>query len=153
MDYKIENIKCALSEGGFANGSVSGNTNVSIQYNDGTKSQWLNLVECLGIPSFYQTDNDIFDELVKDEFNEESQGILDNSYITEFDGIALGENYDVSFADIRGNEEKASAKLILLLIQLAHCEIEKEQGIIEAALGKMASEIEIPETLESDVLW
>ena len=84
MDYLIEDIKCGITDGGIGCGPISGNVVTAIKYNDGNKSLYLNLIEVCGIPEFHLSDNDIYDELIKEEFSDEYQELLDKTYINEF---------------------------------------------------------------------
>lgn len=77
MNYIIEEVKCGITEGGLACGLV-----------DGKETKWLNNVEVGDIPNFCLTDKDIFDDLLKDDFDdEEYTKMLDETFVSSFSDV------------------------------------------------------------------
>ena len=90
----VECVKCGVADGGMACGPVEGAVNTSVKFTKDGVTKWLTNSEFTGIPNFYLTDEDIFDRLMEQDFDDqEFTDLLEASYIEEFEGIALGE-YD-----------------------------------------------------------
>lgn len=68
--YFIETAKCEITAGGMACGSIPGHVVTSIKYKDDDGSKWLSLVEVEGIPNVFLTDKDIYEDLLKDDYND-----------------------------------------------------------------------------------
>lgn len=145
MNYIIEEVKCGITEGGLACGPVDGNVIVSMKFNDGKETKWLNNVEVGGIPNFYLTDKDIFDDLLKDDFDdEEYTKMLDETFVSSFSDVILGE-----YEDIFESFEKAdlnTVKLIRAIIWVTRCDMDELNSIIESLTGKSVDEIDVPIT-------
>ncbi len=149
MDYLIEEIKCGITDGGFGCGPISGNVVTTIKYKDGNKSSYLSLIEISGIPEFHLSDNDIYDDLIKEEFTDEYQELLDNTYINEFNGIELGE-YSELFNSL-SNAKELDAKLIRLIILITRCELSYLDNLINQYKHTYLSYLVIPKSdIEED---
>lgn len=143
MNYIIEEIKCGITEGGFACGPVDGNVVVSMKFNDGKEIKWLNSVEVGGIPNFYLTDKDIYDDLLKEDFDdEEFANMLDASFVSSFADVSLGEYEDI-FESFE-NADPNTVKLIRAIIWVTRCDMDELESIIESLTGKSVDGLDIP---------
>lgn len=143
MNYIIEEIKCGITEGGFACGPVDGNVVVSMKFNDGKETKWLNSVEVGGIPNFYLTDKDIYDDLLKEDFDdEEFANMLDASFVSSFADVSLGEYEDI-FESFE-NADPNTVKLIRAIIWVTRCDMDELESIIESLTGKSVVGLDIP---------
>ena len=143
--YFIENAKCGFTDGGFACGPVDGNVVVTVQFKEDKKTQYLSVVEVSGIPNYYLSDEDIFDDLVKEDFDDtEFQAVMDASYITDFNGIEFGCEYSDIFESISEDINNPIVPLLRYVIALLRCPMEDVESLVKMASGKYADEIEIP---------
>ena len=142
--YLIEDAKCGVAEGGISCGPVSGSVNAAIKFKESNKTQWLSLSEYDGIPAFYLTDDDIFDSLVEEDYNNEKLwDYIKDHEVSEFDGLTLGEYEDV-LDSIKEDSQNPAVPVIRYLISLVRCEKDEENKLISMAIGKYADELEIP---------
>ena len=143
--YFIETAQCGITKGGMACGPVFGHVVVTIQFNDGSKTQWLSLVEVEGIPNVFLSDKDIHEALVAEDFDDkEFTKYLDEHFINEFEGITFDDSYFTSFVDIAENPDNPAAPLIRYLITLVRCDMDEVEELINMASGKYADELDIP---------
>jgi hypothetical protein len=143
MNYLIKGIRYGITEGGMACGPVSGNVVASIEFQDDDKVSFLSMVEVFGIPEFYFSEEDIYDELL-----EESEDFIDKAnslIINEFNGIEL-EEYEDIMEELKkpyNEEDKALIKLLIAVVRLDYDEADK---LIEESVGKYIKDINIPDT-------
>lgn len=143
MNYLIKGIRYGITEGGMACGPVSGNVVASIEFQDDDKVSFLSMVEVFGIPEFYFSEEDIYDELL-----EESEDFIDKAnslIINEFNGIEL-EEYEDIMEELKkpyNEEDKALIKLLIAVVRLDYDEADK---LIEESIGKYIKDINIPDT-------
>lgn len=141
--YYINEVKCGVSAGGMACGPFPGNVIVSVNVTVGSRTFWLTNVEATGIPNFYMTDEDIFDRLKADDFDEDFDEYLGQIFVDSFDGINIGE-YDQILESIEQNRENPASSLIRYIILLTRCPKDHEEDVIEMATGKYIDDLEIP---------
>ena len=143
MNYLIKGIRYGITEGGMACGPVSGNVVASIEFQDDDKVRFLSMVEVFGIPEFYFSEENIYDELL-----EESEDFIDKAnslIINEFNGIEL-EEYEDIMEELKkpyNEEDKALIKLLIAVVRLDYDEADK---LIEESVGKYIKDINIPDT-------
>jgi hypothetical protein len=143
MNYLIKGIRYGITEGGMACGPVSGNVVASIEFQDDDKVSFLSMVEVFGIPEFYFSEEDIYNELL-----EESEDFIDKAnslIINEFNGIEL-EEYEDIMEELKkpyNEEDKALIKLLIAVVRLDYDEADK---LIEESIGKYIKDINIPDT-------
>ena len=143
--FLIETAKCGITEGGMACGAVSGNVVVTVQFKEGSKTQWLSLVEVEGIPNVYLSDKDIHEDLVAEDFDdEEFTEYMEDHYINEFEGIEFDSDYSTTFESIADDPENPAVPLVRYLITLVRCDMDEVEDLILMASGKYADEINIP---------
>ena len=143
--YFIETVKYDIPEGGMAYELISESAIVTVQFNEGSTTQWLSLVETEGIPNVYLSDKDIHEDLVAEDFNDKAfTAYLSEHYINEFDGITFGEDYSTTFESIADGPENPAAPLIRYLIALVRCDMDEVDDLIQMASGKYADELDIP---------
>lgn len=148
--YFVNEVKCSVSNGGMACGPVEGTVNVSVNVTEGDKTYWVTNSEFTGIPSFYVTQEDIFDK-IGDIDDEEFAEYLNNKYINEYEGISLGE-YDEIFDSIKNNSGNPAVSLIRYIILLTRCPMDSVEEIVNLAKGKYIDEVEIPKSdIEKDL--
>jgi len=143
MNYLIKGIRYGITEGGMACGPVSGNVVASIEYQNGDKVSFLSMVEVFGMPEFYLSEEDIYENLL-----EESEDFIDKAnslIINEFNGIELKEYEDImeELKKPYNEEDKALIKLLIAVVRLDYDEADK---LIEESVGKYITEINIPDT-------
>ena len=151
--YYIEEAKYGVTEGGIACGPISGNVIGSVRFRDGDRVWWLNSAEVGGCPNYYLTDKDVFDDLVKEDFDDEGHwNYMDEHFVSEFSGIELGEYCD-TFDSISSDPNNPAVPLIRCLISLVRCCEEDVEDFIEMVKGIYADEMEIPVSdVEEDYL-
>ncbi len=151
--YFIEEAKCGVTEGGMACGPVSGNVVVTVKFKEGSKVQWISLVEVDGIANVYLADKDIHESLIAEDIDdEEFTQYMEDHYISEFDGLDVGAEYGDWLDSIEEDPENPAVQLIRLLLALAWCKPGRpEAELIEMAKGRYADELDIPESAVEDV--
>ncbi len=143
--YLIEEAQCGITKGGFACGPISGQVITSIKYNDGAGSKWLSIAEYDGFPMIYVSERDIFDDLIKDAFEDEAfMEYLEAHKIGDFDGVYLGGEYQDVFEGIYEDPENPAARLLKYAIALTRCAEGEEKDLIDMASGKYVDELDIP---------
>ena len=143
--YLIEEAKCGITNGGMACGPVFGNVAATIKFKEKTKSKWLSMVEVDGIPNYYITDKDIFDDLIKEDFeDEEFTEYLQEHFITEFNGLELGMDYTEFFDNVSEDPDNPAISLIRYMIALIRCASEDVEKLVSMAAGNYSDEIDIP---------
>lgn len=147
--FLIENAKCGVAQGGPMMGIVI----TSVKFNDGESSKWFNLAEVDGIPCFYLTDKDVYDTLIKGEWDEDFQKMLDNSLIEEFEGITFGE-YEEVFDSIYENPDNPAVPFLRYVFALTRCDLKDVDKLVKKATGKHIDEIKVPiSDAEDDYLF
>ncbi len=142
--YFIVDAKCGVTEGGMACGPVGGNVIVTVKYNDGDKTYWLSNAEVMGIPNFYLTDKDVFDDLMEENFEDEVfTEYMQECFVGDFEDLFLGEYADV-FSSIADDPENPAVPLVRYVVTLTRCSMDEVDGRIEMAKGKYADELDIP---------
>lgn len=142
--YFIEEVKCGVAEGGMACGPVSGPVVTSLKFTVDDLTKWITNSEVEGIPNFFLTEADIYDRLIEDDFDDELSNLLDESAISNFDGIELGE-YDDIEDSITNNEDNPAAILIDYIVKVTRCSMEELDEYINAGTKKYVEEIEMPD--------
>ena len=143
--YFIEEAKCDITAGGMACGPMFGNVVASVKFREGDETQWLNMIEVAGTLEVALTEKDIFDDLVKEDFeNEEFYEYLDEHCIGDLNGIVFGEGYRDIFESIEDDPQNPAVPLIKYIITLVRCDMEDTEGLLAMAKGKYADELDIP---------
>ncbi len=142
--YFIEDVKRGMSAGGVGCGPIEGSVIVTIRMNDGEKTQWLSMAEFVGVPNIYLTDKDVYEDLIKEDFDdEEFTEYIEEHFIDSLDGIKLGEEYSDIEESLAANPESPAAPLIRFLINVTRSDERKAEELIELAGGKYADELQI----------
>lgn len=143
--YFIEDAKCGITAGGMACGPIPGHVVTTIKYHDKDDTKWLSLVEVEGIPNVFLTDKDIYEDLIKDDYDDVAfTEYLQAHAIDEFNGIAFNDDYYGVFASIADKSDNPAAPLIRYLIALVRCKMEDTEGIIMLGKNRYADEVNIP---------
>lgn len=142
--YLIETAKCDVTEGGMACGPVPGNVVATVQFKEGEKSQWLSLVEVMGIPNVYLTDQDIFDKLLAEDDDDEFIEYANQHQIWDFNGIEFADDYGATLNSFKEQPDNPAIPLIRYLLSLVRCDWDDMDDIIKTASGKYADELSIP---------
>ena len=143
--YYVHEVKFGESEGGISCGPVSGSLVASVKYSVDGDVQWLSMVEFDGFPNFYLSDKDIYDDLVKEDFEDkEFTEYMQDHQIDEFDGISIWGEYDDVFEGLAEAPENPAGKLIRYLVALVRCSEEEVNGLIAMATDKNINDIVIP---------
>ena len=143
--YFIETAKYDIVEDDIACVSTLRTVVATVQFKEGSKTQWLSLVEVDGIPNVYLTDKDIHEaQVAEDLHDEEFIEYAAAHYITEFNGIAFDADYSTTFENIADDPENPAAPLIRYLIALVRCDMDEVDDLIQMASGKYADELDFP---------
>ena len=137
--YLIEVAKCGITNGGMASSVVA-----SIKVNDDTKAQWLSMIETDGILNVSLTDEDIYDKLIEDNYDDEFFAFMEDHFITNYEGIEIGTEYEDILDSIAENPENPAVPVLRYLITLMRCEMDDVEGLISMAVGHYADELDIP---------
>ena len=154
--YFIENVKCGITDGGMACGPIGGSVVVTAKIKEDGEVKWISLVETMGIPNLFVTDKDVFEHLVKEDFDDNEIGDYINAhYVEDFNGIVANDEYGGFFDSIFEEPENPAVPLIKYLIALVRCPMEDVDDLIAMAEGKYADELEnIPVSdIEEEILW
>ena len=152
--YFISDIKCRASDGGMACGPVPGVVTGAVQYKkDDEEPMWLTLSDVMGIASFYQTAEDIYNKILEmdnaesdeEEDYEFIDKLNDDYYIRSFEGISFGDYGDFReiLQNICNNADNPAANLVKYLIAIVRCGWDELPGLLEAGKGKYADEIDL----------
>ncbi|WP_027207189.1 hypothetical protein [Butyrivibrio fibrisolvens] len=141
--YYIDDVKCGLEKGGMACGPGFGTVVASVKVSVGSKTFWLTNAEVEGLPSFYMSDEDIYDRLINISADDDFIDYLDQCFIDSFEGIKLRE-YDEMMESIKKNEGNPAVSLIRYIVLLTRCEMEEVDGLVALVKGKFVDEVEIP---------
>ncbi len=142
--YLIEEAKCGITDGGMACGPVAGTVVAEVKFKKGRKTMWLCLSETDGIPEFTLADRDIYDDLMKEDIDDEFVDYIGDHHVYEMDGLELGEDYDELFANISETPDAPVVPLIRYITALVRCDMSEVESVIAMAEGKYADEIDIP---------
>ena len=145
--YFIEEAKCGVTEGGMACGPVPGFVVVSIRFNEGEESRWLNLVDVDGIPNVFLTEKDVYDLLIDDSYDDpEFNTYINEHFITNFNGIEFDDSYSTTFESIADAPDNPAVPLVRYLITLTRCRMNEVEELTQMASGKYADELDIPQS-------
>ncbi len=142
--YFIEEAKCGVTAGGMACGPVPGYVVASVRYTFGSVENWFTMVETDGIPSVFVTEEDVFEEILEDNFDEEFQEYMEYHEIDLLNGIQLNGGYEDIIENIREKPESPAAPLIKYMMALIRCETEEVPELTRMAEGQYVDELEIP---------
>ena len=154
MKWFIEDIKCDVSENGKHAGIVPGSVISSIKYKTNDESKWIHCMDFQGL-SFFQSDIDFHDILLKDYISEKEIEETEKYLIGDFNNIDFKKFYDIQFkeelddaivlADL--NElcecESNTLRLAYYMIILTKCSLENTDICIKEGLNKYVDEIDL----------
>ena len=145
MNYYIDNVKVGLTEGGVSMcGPVDPSVVVSVQFHceDGNQ-YWFHCVEFDGMPSFYITEEDMFDKLI-----EEDEGFYDwlnrCCAINRFEDIRLSGEYDEIFERMDRMAGHPAIPFLRYVIALVRCGMGEVKELTKMGIGKDAAAINVP---------
>lgn len=151
--YLIEDVKAGATKGGMACGPVGGAAVASVKVNDGNKSEWWTIEDVEGIPTSYITEEDVFEKIIEDRFEDELVTYMNNSFVSEIAGIAFGENFYELIDSLEENPNNSAVPVIRLMITLLTSDDYASQRIIEMTRGKYSNEVIVPRSVyEMDYL-
>ncbi len=140
--YFIEEAKCGYSKG-IMRPPIPYAVVAGLRFReDGGEPKWFFLNEFNGMPMFFISDEDFFDLILNEDGS--AIGRMGPLVLPEYEGIKFGRmKYDPeSLAENAGNP---AAALVRYLIALVKAERKDVAGLVEAAKGKYADELDIPE--------
>lgn len=142
--YLVENVKYGVTSAGTACGPVAGNAVASVEFKESNDSstEWLSLVEVDGIANFYLSDKDIFEELLKEDDDDEHIALLNSYFVEDFHGFELSEDYEAIFESIHDTEENDKSRLVRFLIAVVRADENAAAILSESAKGKYIEDIE-----------
>lgn len=150
--YFIECVKCGISEGGMACGHVEDTINTTVRFTKDGVTRWLTNSEITGTPNFYLTEEDIFEKLVSQDFDDEVFAeMMERCFIDEFEGINLKDDYVELEDELADKSEFPAADLITYIIDVTRCSMEELDAFIAAGTNKYADEIVVPEKVSLKV--
>ena len=142
--YYIEDVKCGITKGGFGCGPIDGNIVTTVKFNDGERSQWLNLIEVAGIANTYLTDKDVFAAAIKEDFEDKAYwDYMHNHHIETFNGLTISGDYNEIVCDF-SDEDNPAVPLIRYLLALTRCDLEETDDMISMGKGHYVDELDIP---------
>lgn len=144
--YFVEDAKCEVVGAGMAASVVIG----AVKYKCEDETGWLYLEEAQGFPMFYQTEEDIFEDLLKDNIDQEEFESYREDSIDELDGIELTDSYEEIFENIHTNMDSPAVPLLRYIITLVRCDMEDLKPIIALGKGNFIDEVEIPRSDEEE---
>ena len=142
--YLVENVKYGVTSAGTACGPVAGNAVASVEFKESNDSltEWLSLVEVDGMTNFYLSDKEIFEELLKEDDDDEHIALLNSYYIKDFHGFKLSADYDEIFENIYEGGENDKSRLVRFLIAVVRADENAAAVLKESAKGKYIEDIE-----------
>ena len=140
--YFIEEVKCDLTNGGFACGPVPGGVVVTVRFNECSEPKWLSVVEFDGIANYYLLNKDVHTELVEED--DETIESVEQDNVQDINGIELDPEYSGTFESIAEDPDNPAVPFVRYIIALVRCDMDDVNGLIEMATGKYADELEIP---------
>ena len=142
--FYIEDTKYGVTEGGIGCGPVSGNTVITVKYRTGKKTQWISLVDVAGTPNVYLTDRDVFDELVKQDFEDQAfSKYIEKSFTDSFEHVPFGSDYCETFECFYRDPELPAIPFVKYLIALVRANKDNVEELINKAVGNYADELGI----------
>ncbi len=143
-----------VTNGGMACGPVFGDVVVSIQFEHDGEVNWFHAVENEGFLNAFVRQDDIFDVLLKDDYDADYVDYLEETSEKEVAGIELtGEYCDIIsglYDEDISDEDKSFLRFILAIVRSDWDEVDK---LKKAAIGHYTDELDIPMSdMEEDYL-
>ena len=132
--FLIECAKCKIANGGVVCGPESSIVVATVKYRFGFETKWLTNIEVGGIPNFYLSDCDIFNEYDDEE-------VLENCFINKFEEISVSDYSEIDSA-LNAERLYLGADLIYFLVLITRSGEEKTQELIEAAEGEYLDDVD-----------
>ena len=142
--YYIEECKCGVAPGGVACGPVEGSVNASVKVTFDDKTKWITNSEFAGLPSFYMTDESIYERFIENDMSAEFAEYLEDKFISEFENIKLLGDYDVIVKSLAENENNPAVNLIRFIIVLTRCDINEVNSFVTLGTGRYIDEVDFP---------
>ncbi len=143
--YLIKDVKCDVTNGGMACGPVFGNVIASIQFENDGEVKWFHAIEIEGLLIAYVNQEDIFDVLLKDDYDENYTAWLGDVSEKEIAGIELTDEYgdiiSALYDEDVSDEDKSFLRFILAIVRSDWDVVEK---LKKAAIGHYTDELDIP---------
>jgi len=124
MPYLIKNAKYGYTKGGFACGPLIENVAAAVEYVENGKTMYLSVVDIIGLYDFYLSDNDIFDKLINENYDEE----VEKASIRSFKNINL-EKID----ELSNNDDDL---LIIYLMLILRLDKNETKELMKDSIGK-----------------
>lgn len=146
-NYKILDAKYGITDGGMACGPVSGYVVATIKFECEGKIQYLSIDDYESFPTFYLTDEDIFNNLISEVDDEAFLDLRDSHELYEIDDIDLSthEYFDI-YDSLYQKGSGPAYSLIKFAIAVVRLDVEDTNKLINESIGKYVTEIDIPET-------
>ncbi len=157
--YLIKEVKCEVANGGMACGPISGPVVAAVFYEHDGEEQWLHAVEVEGILNVFIMKDDIYDVLLKDDYDGDYVEKLEAETEHEIAGVMLTGDYCDIVCELYGNEELTDhdKSFIRFVLAIVRCSWNQVKELQAAAIGKYTDELVIPlsdveeEYLEDDL--
>lgn len=141
--YLIKKVECEVVGGGPMPGTVI----AAIQYECDGVEKWIHIVEVEGMPNAYIRDDDVFDVLIRDDYDADYVEELERTSENEIGGISLtAEGYEDIFDELHNNEDatEEDKSFIRFILAIVRCDWDIVDELKTAAIGKYTDELDIP---------
>ncbi len=141
--YLIKEVKAGYSDGGMDAIPV-----VSIRYECNGEEKWIHAIEAEGMPIVSIRDDDVFDTIMSDNYDEEFGRDFESNHENSIAGVTLTsdgyeEVYYAIFVEKSVAEEDAA--FIRFVLTLLRCDMEETEELRKDAVGRYADELDIPQ--------
>ncbi len=144
--YLIKEVKCDVANGGMACGPVGGPVVAVVLYEHDGEEQWLHAVEVEGMLNVFIMKDDIFDILIKDDYDGDYVEKLEAETGHEIAGVMLTGDYCDIVCELYDNEELSDydKSFIRFVLAIMCCGWNQVRELQAAAIGKYTDELAIP---------
>ncbi len=146
--YLIKEVKCEVANGGMACGPVGGPVVTAILFEHDDEEQWLHAVEVEGMLNVFIMKDDIFDVLIKDDYDGDYVEKLETETGHEIAGVMLSGDYCDIICELYDNEELTDQdkSFIRFVLAIMRCGWDQVRELQTAAIGRTTDELAIPMT-------
>lgn len=146
--YLIKDVKCEVSNGGMACGPVGGSVAAAVLFEHDGEEQWLHAVEVEGMLNVFIMKDDIYDVLLKDDYDEEYVEKLEATTGHEVAGVMLSGDYCDIICELYDNEELTDSdkSFIRFVLAIVRCDWDEVRILQKNAIGRYTDDLMIPLT-------
>lgn len=152
MRYKIRGAKAGMT----SNNPMLGELVVSVAFGDEADTWYLSLVAVDGVPVFFASKDDIFDTLIRQDYESLEKSGIDYTYnfneFTEYDFNLLEDDYGRLYRDSVEQADNPAGPVVRYIVTLANYGGDDIDEFIEGSIGRYADEIEVPEEVLEEIM-